>query len=277
MSCWPGSHPAARSPAWRPPDRSRAVPRPSCRMRKPARSRSGGRLTAPIHLEQERCRSRHVHEAPSFQQSHALVRRYRAGDHPAHQSFGDEIGRETKLVCVAARRGGEVDRPLAELILHDLQHRQVRAHQIRASQPGGVERDRDRPEIAAGRLHQRQVVRQRVGGVAQIVPAHPGCGRAWPSAAAVQLGCGARIECHRGSPLQLPKIPTGVRERQHEHAHVLADALDLLRVPQWEGVVVARGHQDRVGIHRLQQVAGVVTRQGFAVAGSGESVGRERD
>src|SRR6267378_5568678 len=34
MSCWPGSHPAARSPAWRAPDRSRAAPRPSYRMRR---------------------------------------------------------------------------------------------------------------------------------------------------------------------------------------------------------------------------------------------------
>src|SRR5439155_919566 len=104
-----------------------------------------------------------------------------------------------------------------------------------------------------------------------------GRGRARPDMATVQIGRGPGIEFGRGTSLQLPQIPAGVRERRHEHAHVPADAVDLLRVPQGKGVVVARRHDERVGVHRLQHVAGVVARQRLTPAGRGQPVPGEGD
>ncbi len=144
------------------------------------------------------------------------------------------------------------------------------------AQRARVERDRDRPEVPLRGPRQRNVRGQRVGRIPEIVPAHPRRGGERPAPAAVQGGRGRGIE-PRGRPaLQLAQIPVEVRERKHQHADVPADALHLLRVPQGEGVVVAGRHDERVRVHRLQHVAGVVARHGLTGTGSGEPVAGER-
>ena len=57
---------------------------------------------------------------------------------------------------------------------------------------------------------------------------------------------------------QLLDIPVGVQQAEVDHAHVAAQALDLLQIPQREGVVVPVGKQDAVGVARLQDIVGVV-------------------
>ena len=57
---------------------------------------------------------------------------------------------------------------------------------------------------------------------------------------------------------QLLDIPVGVEQAEVDHAHVAAQALDLLQIPQGKGVVVPVGKQDAVGFARLQDIVGVV-------------------
>src|SRR5439155_15330659 len=122
-------------------------------------SRSGSGLTAAIHPEQECGRPGHVYETAPLQELHAVPRRDGPGHEPPYQTFAHQIGRETELVRVTARGGGEVDGTLAQRVLDDLQHRQVRPHEVRAPEPAGIERDRDRPEVAGGRVRQGHIVR----------------------------------------------------------------------------------------------------------------------
>ena len=77
--------------------------------------------------------------------------------------------------------------------------------------------------------------------------------------------------------LDLPQIPVGVGERQIDDRHVLSNALDLLRVPEREGVVVAGGDEDAVRLDRLQQVIGEVARQRLALSRCGQPVAGEWD
>ena len=60
-----------------------------------------------------------------------------------------------------------------------------------------------------------------------------------------------RIELRGLPPRQLAQVPLGVHEREVGEGHVGPDALDLLGVPEREGVVVAGGDEDAVGLDRL--------------------------
>ena len=72
-----------------------------------------------------------------------------------------------------------------------------------------------------------------------------------PLPAAIDRGRVRRIERCQRPPLQLPDVPVGVGEREVDDRHVFADAFDFLGVPQRERVVVARGDEHAVGLHRL--------------------------
>src|SRR2546422_4002963 len=97
-----------------------------------------------------------------------------------------------------------------------------------------------------------------------------------PRAAPIDRRRLRRVERGERPPLQLPHIPVGVRERQVDDGHVLADVLDLLGVPQGECVVVARRHQHAVGLDRLQQIEREVARQGLTLARGGEIIPHQR-
>src|SRR2546425_9694991 len=60
-----------------------------------------------------------------FRSPHPAAHRHGPGHQATHQTLADQIGREAELVRVIASGGGEVDGTLPQLILDDLQHRQV--------------------------------------------------------------------------------------------------------------------------------------------------------
>ena len=70
-----------------------------------------------------------------------------------------------------------------------------------------------------------------------------------------------RIELSHRIITQLLDVPPRIAQRQIDYRHVLPDFLDLLGVPQGEGIVVAVGEDYAVRFDRLQQVAGEVQRQ----------------
>src|SRR5207253_1075706 len=140
------------------------------RARRPA-SRYGG-LTAVMRAGQQRGGPPHVYEPAPFPAPHTVARRDGPGHQATHQTLPDQIGGEAELVRVIARGGGEVDGTLPQFILDDLQHRQVGPHQVRAPEPARIERHRDGPEVAGGRLRERDIIRERVRGIAEIETAH---------------------------------------------------------------------------------------------------------
>ena len=77
---------------------------------------------------------------------------------------------------------------------------------------------------------------------------------------------------------QLANVPVGVQQAQVDDAHVLAEAFDLLDVPQRERVVVAVGEHERVGLQARQHVVGVVARdEVLAAVARVPQVGHEQE
>ena len=64
---------------------------------------------------------------------------------------------------------------------------------------------------------------------------------------------------HRAAE-DLPRVPVGVEQRRVRDDDVLADALDFLRVPERERVVVADGDEHAVRLDGVQQVVREVAR-----------------
>ena len=138
--------------------------------------------------------------------------------------------------------------------------------------------------IASGRLSSCPVVKllstersgrgQAVAGrdaEAESVERESGLRRAQPP----DRRRGGRIELRRRAALQLPEVPPGVHQGEVGQRHVRPDAQHLLREPEREGVVVARGDQDPVGLHRLEHVDGQVAGQVLVgAAGAGVVAGQ---
>ena len=59
-------------------------------------------------------------------------------------------------------------------------------------------------------------------------------------------------------------MPIGVEERQDRDGDILPDAFDLLRVPEWERIVVAIGHEHAVRLDGVEEI--VRERDGRVVA-----------
>ena len=87
----------------------------------------------------------------------------------------------------------------------------------------------------------------------------------------------ARVELRRLPAAQLTEVPVGVHQREVGERHVAPDALHLLRVPEGEGVVVARRDEDAVGFDRLEHVDGEVARQRLVRAAGRDPVADQRD
>ena len=87
-----------------------------------------------------------------------------------------------------------------------------------------------------------------------------GPGRDGPRCCQMRMPRGSGSNAGVYPPGELAQVPLGVHERQVGERDVRPDALDLLGVPEREGVVVARGDQDAVRLHRLEDVVGEVAR-----------------
>ena len=187
-----------------------------------------------------------------------------------------EIPGQTELVRVRPHRAREIDRPPAHLILDRLQHDHVRALEILAAQLLRVEHDRHTAQahrlLLAQPVHRLQRVPDIRIGIAEELAIRLG-----PRATPIDRRRSRGVEGRERPALQLPEIPVRVRERQVHDRHVLADVLDFLRVPQGERVVVSRGHEHAVRLHRLQQIGREVARERFPLPRRREMVPHERD
>ena len=74
----------------------------------------------------------------------------------------------------------------------------------------------------------------------------------------------------------LTRVPLGVEQRRVRDDDVAPNALDLLRIPQRERVVVADRHEHAVRLDRVQHVGGDVSRRAMVRARRGAPVRRQR-
>ena len=107
-------------------------------------------------------------------------------------------------------------------------------------------------------------------------PPHRGLRR---QGGAIDRGRLRRIERPRGTRRKLLQIPIEIRERQVDERDVLANPLDLLEIPDREGVIVAEREEHAVWLDRLYQVVREVARErgvGGLAARRGAEVQSER-
>ena len=56
---------------------------------------------------------------------------------------------------------------------------------------------------------------------------------------------------------ELFDVPRGVQETEIDYPHIFTDTFNFLQIPQREGIVVAIGKENGIGVAGIQQVVGV--------------------
>ena len=154
----------------------------------------------------------------------------------------------------AAGSGRPIDRPLPRVLDDQPEHQPVFSVERRVRREPVADASLIKAQTVAQQLRRHLVVdlvvaqrmqrsRRRLGGVGGIPRSLIG------------------IELSHRIITQLFDVPPRIAQRQIDHRHILPDFLDLLGVPQGEGIVVAVGEDYAVRFDRLQQVAGEVQRQ----------------
>ena len=216
-----------------------------------------------IDVEEQLRRARHIHEAERLHGLDAVGLHQWLLAQRAREPLSLEMPGEAELIAVQPHRAREIDRALADLILDHLQHDDVRPLEIRAAEHLRIDGDIDRAQPGGAFLVEDVVLLER--GELLVAEAHQFAGGLGPLPATVDRGRFRAVESRDRTVLNLPQIPVGVGEREVDDRHVLTNALDLLRVPKRECVVVARRHQHAIGFDRLQQVVGEIAREGLAL------------
>ena len=95
--------------------------------------------------------------------------------------------------------------------------------------------------------------------------------------AAIDARAGQRVVLVDRPAHQLTSVPVGPQERRRDDQDILAHALDLLGVPQWEEVIVADGDENTVRLDGVEHVLRDVARRGLFATWRGADVGDQRD
>ena len=212
---------------------------------------------------------------------------------PTHESLAHQVGREAEVpVGVAAGGPAEVDRAGADVVADEPDGGEVR--EIEEGRPlvpvlGPAQPQHQRVERDDLALLDRRDLRQAVEGAEREALEHrrgrSDDGLSLRIAGDVLLlppllpdrRRAVQVE-RRGHPTpQLAQMPPRVHQREVGEGDVGADPLDLLRVPEREGVVVAGGDQHAVGRHRLEDVMRQVPGHRLVRPARGDPVADERD
>ena len=218
-----------------------------------------------VHVEQQRTGSRNLDPPQSGDERERVAWCDAVGEKFPDQPLTHQVWREAQPVRVVPGGAGEVDRPLAEVVLD-----QLKSGQIAALQHTRLEDGPHLPDLERGRLGHpvRRWERLELGhGEAE----HRGIGP-WPGAPAVGRDRVRRVEREIRPALDLAQVPVGVHQRLVGEDHILPHALHFLGIPQGEGVVVPGGYEHAVGLDRLQEVHGKVAGKRLSGAGRGEPV-----
>ena len=153
----------------------------------------------------------------------------------------------------ASRRNGVIDRPFADVLLHQGEHQHILdVHRCAGIEPSGQPA---RPEGEAARQDLRE---QRIDLCIspRMERRRQGLGR--------QVGEPRRLlrfeQAHR-IVTQLFDVPIGIAQGEIHDGDIAPDPLDLLQIPQRERIVVTVREDDPVWLDGLQQVVGEIPRQ----------------